>query len=45
MQWGFTVVTPDNGNGDATFGMDHLSHDGDYAALASTYSAAAARIR
>jgi hypothetical protein len=45
MQWGFTVITPDNGNGDRQFGMDRLFHSSDYDRLFSTYSAAAARYR
>lgn len=45
MQWGFTAVTPDNGNGDSQFGMDHLGHARDWDALNATYAAAAARIR
>lgn len=45
MQWGFTVVTPDNGNGDRQFGMDRLFHAGDYDALFRVYSDAAARYR
>jgi len=45
MQWGFTVITPDNGNGDRQFGMDRLFHASDYDRLFSTYSAAAARYR
>lgn len=45
MQWGFTVVTPDNGDGDSLFGMDRLAHASDYDALFATYMSAAARIR
>lgn len=45
MQWGFTVITPDNGNGDRQFGMDRLFHASDYDRLFSTYSAAATRYR
>jgi hypothetical protein len=43
--WTVTAISPDNGNGDGQFGMDHLGHAGDYDALAATYLAAAARIR
>jgi hypothetical protein len=45
MQWGFTVITPDNGNGDRQFGMDRLFHASDYDRLFTMYSAAAARYR
>ncbi len=45
MQWGFTVITPDNGDGDNQFGMDHLAHAGDYGALFTEYQSTAARIR
>lgn len=45
MQWGFTVITPDNGNGDRQFGMDRLFHATDYDRLFTTFSAAAARYR
>ena len=44
MQWGFTVVVPDNGNGDTEYGMDHLWHAADYDALFSTYASNAATI-
>lgn len=45
MQWGFTAITPDNGNGDLRFGMDRLAHSGDYDAMFGVYSSAAARLR
>ncbi len=45
MQWGFTVITPDNGNGDRRFGMDRLGHAGDYDAMFRVFAAAATRLR
>lgn len=45
LQWGFVAVAHDDGNGDRTFGMDHLFHATDYDAIFSVYSAAAMRIR
>ena len=44
VQWGFTAVTPDNGNGDRRWGMDRVFHS-DYDGLFRAYSAAAARLR
>lgn len=45
MQWGFTAVTPDNGNGDRTWGMDRVFHAGDYDAMFRAYGAMATRYR
>lgn len=45
MQWGFTAITPDNGNGDRQFGMDRLFHASDYDGLFRVYGAAASRYR
>jgi len=36
---------PDNGDGDAQFGMDRLWHASDYDALFSEYQSSATRIR
>ncbi len=45
MQWGFMPGRMDNGNGDGAFGMDRVSHAGDYDRLFSIYQSNAARVR